>query len=146
MIFHLVLIAVPLALLGLFLALVGHEERSGRRLILAGQRYHFDQKMERASFIVRHVDWGAFFNDLTRSGAERALHDIAHTTLIFVRALERELTSVVRTLRARREPNALPPANAEELSRIAAATAYVKKAVRRSRKVPVLPPGEDRAV
>lgn len=134
MTFHLALIAVPLALLALSLAFVAYEERSGRRLALAGRRYVFDRKVERASFIFRHVDWGALLRDLTRSGAERALHDAAHASLIFVRAVERELTSVVRTLRARREPQALASSEDAEPSRVAAATAYLKKTVRRSRK------------
>lgn len=136
MIFHLLLIAVPLLLLGFFLAAVSYEGRIGRRLALSGARYRFDKQMERTYFIVRHVDWGALFSDLTRSGAERLLHDLAHTMLIGVRAAERELTSLVRTLRARREPMALPAPGEHEPSRIAAATAYVKKTVRRSRKLP----------
>lgn len=137
MIFHLILIAVPLSLLALFLAVVSYEGRIGRRLALSGARYRFDRQMEHASFIIRHVDWGAFFNDITRSGAERLLHDLAHTMLIGVRAAERELTSLVRWLRARREPTALPAPGAEGTSRIASATAYMKKAVRRSRKLPI---------
>lgn len=138
MAFHLILIAAPLALLALFLVITALEARTGRRFALSGARYRFDQKMERTAFIIRHVDWGAFLNDLTKSGAERLLHDVAHTTLLFVRAVERELTSLVRTLRARREPAALPAPDAEEPSRIAAATAYLRKTVRRSRKVPVV--------
>ncbi|HWU24352.1 MAG TPA: hypothetical protein VN086_01195, partial [Candidatus Paceibacterota bacterium] len=138
MVFHLILIAAPIALLALFLAVVAVEGRTGRRLALSGPRHRFDMKMERTAFIIRHVDWGAFLHDLTKSGAERLLHDVAHTTLLFVRAVERELTSLVRTLRSRREPAALPAPDAEEPSRIAAATAYLKKTVRRSRKVPVV--------
>lgn len=137
MIFHLILIGVPLALLGMFLAVVAYEERAGRRLVLSGARYHFDRRMERTSFIIRHVDWGAFFNDLTRSGAERLLHDLAHTMLIGVRAAERELTSLVRTLRARREPQALLASGTEGASRVAATVTYIRKAMRRSRKLPV---------
>ena len=135
MILHLILIGIPLALLALFLAVVGYEGRIGRRLILAGQRYEFDQKVERAAFVVRHVDWGAFFHDLTKSGGERVLHDVAHALLIAVRVVERELTALVRRLRASREPAALPAPDNMGPSRIAAATAYLKKTVRRSRKL-----------
>lgn len=141
MVFHLILIAAPLVLLALFLAVTAYEGRRGRRLALSGPRYLFDKKMERAAFIVQHVDWGAFLNDLTKSGAERLLHDLAHSTLIAVRAVERELTSLVRTLRARREPTALPAPDAQEPSRIAAATAYLRKTIRRSRKA-VIPERE----
>lgn len=137
MVFHLILIAVPLAVLALFVAVVAYEQHTNRRLVLSSKRYAFDMKVERASFIIQHVDWGAFFNDLTRSGAERLLHDLAHVTLILVRFIERELTGVVRTLRARRDPTALPLPNEEQPTRIAVATAYLKKTVRRSRKVPV---------
>lgn len=137
MIFHLVLIGVPLVLLALFLAAVAYEERAGRRLALSGSRYRFDRQMERTSFIVRHVDWGAFFNDVTRSGAERLLHDLAHAMLIGVRAAERELTTLVRRLRARREPAALAAPGIEETSRLAAAASYMRKTMRRARKLPV---------
>lgn len=146
MVFHLILIGVPLALLTLFLVLTGYERSRGRRLLLVGSRYRLDQKTERAAFVVEHVDWGAFLNDLTRASAERALHDIAHTSLIVVRAVERELTSIVRTLRARREPAALPAPDREESSRIATATAYLKKTMSRSRKLPVQEDTSDRAL
>lgn len=145
MIFHLILIAIPLALLGIFFALVSYEERAGRRVVLAGARYRLDRKTERAAFVAEHVDWGGLLQELTRSGAERLLHDVAHTTLIVVRAIERELTSLVRTLRSRREPMALPAPGEEGPSRIAAATAYVRKTVRRSRKLPIQTEADDRA-
>lgn len=135
---YLLLIGIPLALLVLFLALVTFEERSNRR-ILAGRRMALDLKVERASFVLRHVDWGAFLNDLLHTAFERALHDIAHGSLIAVRALERELTGVVRTLRSRREQPTLAPRDAAKPTRVEAAVSYVRKTVRRSRKQPRLP-------
>ncbi|MEO6536857.1 MAG: hypothetical protein ABIT47_04130 [Candidatus Paceibacterota bacterium] len=126
---YLIAIAVLVTLLVAFLVLSGLEGRSGRRLF-AGRRYVLDTKVERVSFILRHVDWGAFSADVVRSSIERAIHDIAHGTLIAVRALERFLTQVVRTLRTRRDVPLPPPS----VSRTTATVTYLKRAVRRTRK------------
>lgn len=131
----LLLILVPLALLGLFLGLVAHEERAGRRILLPGRRHHFDLKASRAFFVIQHVDWGAFLNDLTRTSAERLIHDVAHSTLLGVRFAERHLTRLVRALRARRD-DPLLPMHEDKLSRLESAVLLVQKTVRRSRKQP----------
>jgi hypothetical protein len=138
MIFHLTLILIPLVLLALFLILVSYEERRGTRLVLAGYRHHLDRRAARAAFVIKHVDWGAFMSHLTRTSLERLLHDLAHSTLIVVRLIERQLTRVVRTLRARRDEPILPARSAERPSRLESAVTLVKKTVRSSRKV--LPP------
>lgn len=142
MIFHLTLIIIPLLLLALFMVLVTFEERRGTRLILSGYRYHLDRKASRAAFVIKHVDWGAFLSDLTRASFERLLHDLAHSTLIGVRFLERELTRAVRSLRARRDEPILPARSADRPTRLESAVKLVKKTVRSSRKAPQLPPGE----
>ncbi len=144
MTFYLLIILAPLALLLVFMALVTYEEHTGRRLVLAGRRYMFDRNVERMSFVVRHVDWGAFMHDLTRSGLDRLLHDIAHNVLIGVRFAERELTHVVRTLRARRmHPSiAAPQEDEQKPSRLATMASYVKHMVSRSRRQ--LPPASER--
>ncbi len=136
MTFYLLIMLVPLALLALFTAFVAYEARTGRRLLLAGRRYALDRKAERLAFVARHVDWGAFMNDLVRSGIERLLHDVAHNVLIGVRFLERELTHLVRTLRTRRaRPGIAAPQDDEQKpSRLAALTAHMRQAVRRSRR------------
>ena len=133
--YHLILILVPLVLLALFMALVAHEERVGRRILLPGSRYHFDTKVARAVFVVKHVDWGAFLNDLTRTSAERLVHDVAHSTLLAVRFAERHLTRLVRALRARRDEPMLPM-HEDKPSRLQSAVTLVQKTVRRSRKQP----------
>jgi hypothetical protein len=143
MLFHLTLIAIPLALLVLFLMLANYEESRGARLILAGSRYKLDMKAMRAVFVIKHVDWGAFLWDLTRSSVERLLHDLAHSTLIGVRFVERQLTTVVRVLRARRDEPILPARSADRPSRLESAVSLVKKTVRRSRKAPQLPPAQE---
>ncbi|MDB5189732.1 MAG: hypothetical protein JWN49_58 [Parcubacteria group bacterium] len=126
---YLIAIVILVALLVAFLVLVGFEERSGKRL-LAGRRYMLDGKVERVSFILQHVDWGAFSADVARSSIERAAHDIAHGSLIAVRALERFLTRVVRTLRTRRDVPLPPPS----VSRTTATVTYLKRAVQRTRR------------
>jgi len=130
---YIITILVPLALLALFLALVAMEGRTGRRF-MAGRRYQLDQRVGRVGFILRHVDWGAFSADVFRTSLERAAHDIAHTTLIAVRALERFLTRVVRALRARQDASALP--SREQVPMPERAVRYLRKTVSRSRKMP----------
>lgn len=132
---HFIGILIPLALLVVFLVWVSIEERTGKRL-LASRRYVLDSKIDKATFIAEHVDWGAFAHDLTRTSFERALHDIAHGTLLGVRALERELTQLVRTLRTRRD-TPLPAPHSERPPRLEQAKMYVARIVRRARKEPV---------
>jgi hypothetical protein len=133
---YLILMAVPLGLLVIFLLFVTVEGRRGARFVLGGRRYQLDVHVARVAFVLKHVDWGAFMHDLTRTGIERMAHDVAHTTLLGVRALERQLTQVVRTLRARREQPFFPAPNAERPSRLQTTITYVKKTVQRSRKQP----------
>ena len=140
---YFIAIAVPLVLLVLFLALVAVEERRGRRLFFPGRRYALDLKAERAAFVIQHVDWGAFTSDLARTSFERLAHDLAHTTLIFVRALERQLTKLVRVLRARRDQHFLPQRSTEKPTRMESAISYLKRTVYRSRKH--LPEAQDRS-
>ncbi len=75
----------------------------GRGLRVAGAwRNALDKKVSRASFVLTHVDWGAFLKHLTGTALERVTHDVAHAILQFVRVTERFLTRTVRTLRERR--------------------------------------------
>lgn len=135
---YLIAILIPFLLLIVFLALTVFEARSGRR-VLAARRYAFDAKVSRYAFIIAHVDWGAFSADIVRTWIERATHDIAHGALIAVRALERTLTRVVRTLRSRQEAPVLPPkAEIEPVTSIERITTTVRKAVHRSRRRPAI--------
>jgi len=98
---YIILIAASLILLGGFLMLAAFEQ--GRGLRVAGEwRNRFDKKVARASFVVRHVDWGAFVKHLVGTVFERVLHDTAHAVLRIVRTTERLLTRTVKGLRERR--------------------------------------------
>jgi hypothetical protein len=95
-------IVVSLILLVGFLTLTGYEASHGIR-IMGGVRRRLDRKVGQASFILNHVDLGAFIRDSIRDGLERILHDIAHASLLIVRLIERMLTRFVRQLRGRTE-------------------------------------------
>lgn len=139
---YFILILVPSVLLGLFLALVSYEERIGRRVVLEGRRHLFDTKMARVAFVARHVDWGAFLSDLTRTSIERAVHDIAHATLLGVRFVERKLTELVRTLRSRSDQPLFPARKTDTPSGFTKAMTSIRKSVQRSRRTPELPAAE----
>ena len=138
---YIIAILITLGLLAAFLVVVSIEERSGKRM-LAGPRYNLDARVARVAFIVKHVDWGAFSAEIARTSFDRALHDTAHATLIAVRALERFLTRVVRSLRARQDTPVLAPRTTPPP--VERAVAYLRKTVRRTRKQSVqeLPSGE----
>ncbi|HYF28950.1 MAG TPA: hypothetical protein VEA36_01130 [Candidatus Paceibacterota bacterium] len=99
---YLIAIIVSLILLVGFLTLTAFEASHGVR-ILGGVRRRLDRKVGQASFILSHVDLGSFVRDSIRDGIERVLHDIAHTSLLLVRFIERVLTRFVRQLRGRKE-------------------------------------------
>lgn len=105
--------------------------------MFAGWRDRFDVRVNRASFIIQHVDWGAFLTDVTRTFLERALHDVAHASLIAVRFLERILTRTVRTLRMRRQEQ-LPaaPLPAPKASLLTETVTYLKTTLRKTRRTP----------
>ncbi|MDB5266145.1 MAG: hypothetical protein JWM39_858 [Parcubacteria group bacterium] len=138
---YFIFLPITFALLVLFLLLTFVEAKSGMRMF-SGTRDKFDARIGRASFVLRHVDWGAFVNDVTRTFFERALHDIAHGTLMVVRFVERVLTRIVRSLRMRRE-RILPQASFEpKTSRISETMTYLKSTLRRTRRAPKNLPGQ----
>lgn len=106
------LFAVGASLL-LLIAFVGFsyvETKTGVRF-LGGMRRKLDRQVTRASYVATHIDWAGFFHHLAKSNAERVAHDLVHTTLLVVRATERTLTRLIRTLRervARHEPSGEP--------------------------------------
>lgn len=104
----LIAILVSLILLVGFLTLTSFEAVHGVR-VLGGLRKRLDRKVGQASFILAHVDLGAFLRDAIRDGIERILHDIAHASLLAVRFLERVLTRFVRHLRGRAEEMPVQP-------------------------------------
>jgi len=103
---YLFAILVSFLLLGGFLALTRYETAHGVRF-LGGARSRFDAQVEKAAFVVRHVDWSAVLAHLVRTATARIVHDLAHATLIVVRIVERVLTRVVKYLRTRRQQAAV---------------------------------------
>ncbi|HWH06953.1 MAG TPA: hypothetical protein VNU47_00260 [Candidatus Paceibacterota bacterium] len=99
---YIIAILLSLTLLGAFLALTHYETTHGIRFF-GTLRGRFDKRVARITFIMSHVDWSAFLSHFTRSLAARIVHDIAHTSLIVVRILERVLTRIVKSLRTRRQ-------------------------------------------
>jgi hypothetical protein len=104
---YLILILASILLFVAFLGLTVVEARTGTR-VLAPVRLKLDKNISRISFVLKHVDWGSFLSQLIQSFFERVLHDVAHWSLIAVRFMERQLSSIVRYLRDRR-PNMLAP-------------------------------------
>lgn len=104
---YLIFIALTLALLGGFLLLTNYEMRRGIRTF-PRQRALLDEKVARAEFILEHVDLGAFVREELRRVLHRVGHDIAHLSLLTVRAAERLLTRLVRRLRAYRVEQEAP--------------------------------------
>jgi hypothetical protein len=129
--FYLLLISISIFLFLAFMALTLTEARTGTRL-LAAPRAKLDQQVERAMFVVNHVNWADFISHVVQSFFARLAHDIAQTTLIAVRFLERELTRIVRYMRDRR-PNVLAPTPSRE-SPITQTTAYLKKTLHLSKE------------
>lgn len=107
---YLTLVILSTALCALFLFTVALEARTGKRFFRE-TRERLDREAARIFFIVAHVDLAAFLRDLVREAGKRIAHDIAHLSLIIVRATERLLTRVVRALRAHTaHTNATTPA------------------------------------
>lgn len=94
------LVALSLVLFGGFLLVTALEKGRGR--VGEPMRAKLDKKTARVAFIISHVDWSAFIKHLIRASIERIAHDIAHTSLLVIRFLERLLTRLVRALRERR--------------------------------------------
>jgi hypothetical protein len=129
--FYLLLIAISLFLFLAFMALTLMEARTGMRL-LAGPRAKLDRQIEKASFVIDHVNWGDFISHLVQSFFVRIAHDIAHWSLIVVRFLERQLTRVVRYMRDRR-PNLLAP-KPSRTPILTQTRSYVRKTLRLPKK------------
>jgi len=109
----LIFILVSLALLIGFLALSAYETKRGARLF-APARTRFDQSVTRITFVLTHVDFVAFVRDLVIHAAHCIAHDVAHFSLLAVRAIERFLTRLVRYLRTWRAADIVPHENTRE--------------------------------
>lgn len=127
---YVITLSVSILLVGIFLFLLRVEKKRNGRFF-AHMRDILDAHVARASFIFTNVDWGEFAGHITRTSIEHAVHELAHRTLLLVRSLERLLTGVVRTLRARREGVLLPKTDTN--SRIARVTGFVRETFHRTR-------------
>jgi hypothetical protein len=133
---YLISILAACGLFAGFLLLAGYEQKRGVRF-MARQRYALDRKVSRSLFVFEHVDWGAFLAHATRSSIQVMAHDLAHGTLMIVRAFERTLTRMVRSLRMQRD-GTLPLREPGE-SRLDGTMSYLKRNLNRSRKAPQAP-------
>ncbi|MHB0865897.1 MAG: hypothetical protein ACYC1Y_03295 [Minisyncoccota bacterium] len=104
---YLVLVLITFIALAGFLALVQYEARHETRLFPV-QRAKLDTVVERAEFIVAHVDLNAFIREEIHRMTNTAGHTVVHLSLQIVRSVERFLTRLVRRFRARNEDSAVP--------------------------------------
>ena len=104
---------IVLALIVGFFVLTWYEAEHGVRF-LAARRSRLDQDVERVAFAFAHIDFGAFLREEVRHIIVRIGHDIAHLSLVVVRAVERLLTRLVRRLRTPRALDTEPRENARE--------------------------------
>jgi len=109
----LIFILVSLTLLVGFFMLSAYETRRGVRLF-ARERARLDGDVTRITFVLTHVDFGAFVRDLVIHATHCIVHDIAHFSLLIVRAIERSLTRLVRFLRTWRAADIVPHENTRE--------------------------------
>ena len=114
---YIISVLIALGLLIGFIALSEYEKRRGMRLF-APLRARLDHAVEHATFILSHVDFGAFLLDETRRIATHFGHIIVHFSLQAVRAAERLLTRLVRYFRIRHAIDTAPRESMRE---------YVKK-------------------
>ena len=110
---YLIFIFVTLTLLVGFFMLTDYETKRGARFY-SQYRDRLDRIVERTEFIIANVNLGEFMRDEIRHFASRMGHDIAHISLIAVRAIERLLTNLVRRLRAHPEVDTAPRETARE--------------------------------
>jgi len=94
------LIVVSVLLFVGFILLTWYEAGGGVRVFDA-QRRSLDTTTERLTFILEHVDFESFTREQFRVLVAHVAHDLAHLSLVFVRALERPLTQLVKNLRTR---------------------------------------------
>jgi hypothetical protein len=129
---YLITILASLLLLMVFVAWSWFETRSGFR-VLAGPRRKLDSQVARATFVIQHIDWRAFFAHVITSTAERIAHDAVHAILVLVRAVERMLTRNIRTLRERVAASAADEAPVEG-SQLIATLIRFRKSLKREQK------------
>src|SRR6185437_2255321 len=98
----LVALGLSIVLLVGFLYLTALEKRHEVRYI-ATRRDALDAWVTHTQFVFTHVDFEAFMRESLRMLLAQIVHDVAHLTLLTVRAAERLLTRVVKHLRTQHE-------------------------------------------
>lgn len=131
MIYLIIAGAVALCLGG-FLVLTSVETARGVR-VLSQTRSRFDRFASRAVILFTHVDFASFFRQLTHDVFHKVAHDFVVVVLQVVRMIERGLSGVTKTLRARIAPPPITP-SPTEASHFVKTISYFKKTMRRSRK------------
>ena len=109
----LIFILISLVLLAGFSALTVYEARRGVRFYAAG-RSRFDAFISHAAFILTHADFALFIKNELKDLGTRIGHDIAHLSLLTVRAAERLLTRLVRRLRPAQDIDITPRETSRE--------------------------------
>lgn len=110
---YLIVVLITLLLLAGFVVMTQYEVRRTARFF-ASERAQFDATIERITFIVEHVDLGAFVQDEIRRALHQAGHALVALSLTAVRAVERLLTRLVRYFRMRNESVVAPRESARE--------------------------------
>lgn len=113
---YLLLISFSALLLLGFIALAQYETTHGVRYF-AARRSMLDETVERAQFIVEHVDLAAFAREEIRRAGTIVGHAIVNVSLQAVRSVERVLTRLVRYLRTQHESVAVPHESTREFVR-----------------------------
>lgn len=113
---YVIFIIASLALLAGFVVLHGCESRRGTRYF-SRERSQLDVWVLRVAFMYAHVDFSTFARSEFRRFIGHAGHAAATATLTFVRAAERLLTRMVRTLRTRHAIEAGPRVSARQFVR-----------------------------
>ncbi len=108
-----IFLIITLALLGGFIALTRYEAQAGIRFF-SPERNRLDEGVAQALCIRDHVDIGAFVRDEIRRAAHHSWHALVTLSLQGVRAVERSLTRLVRSLRAKHTEIAPSRENARE--------------------------------
>ena len=103
------LFGLTIALFASFLVLTLYEARGGFRLF-AQWRARLDARISRIAFILTNVDFESFLREQVQILALQVAHDVAHYALLFIRAIERLLTRVVKYFRVTHD---IPPVRSE---------------------------------
>jgi hypothetical protein len=111
--FYLILVTTSILLLAGFVFVTQYEAAQGVRFF-AARREALDSFVEQAHFVLTHVDFGAFVLEETKHVSTIIGHTIVTLTLRAVRAVERLLTRMVRSLRMRTETTEPPHESARE--------------------------------